>query len=98
MSEKGLFATICSFFNGLFSSDIASSASQVSSNKNNDGLTGVERYIRNQASTSSQLTGVEAYLRSQSATQIITGVEAYIRNLANAQTITGVEAYIRNQG
>ena len=98
MSEKGLFASICSFFSGLFSAENAGSASTASSVKNNDGLTAVERYIINQASKSTQLTGVEAYIRSQVSSQKITGVEAYIGSKANAQKITGVEAYIRKQG
>ena len=98
MSEKSLFASICSFFCGLFSSDNAVSASTASSNQDNDGLTGVERYIRNQASKNNQLTGVEAYIRNQANAQKVTSVEAYIRNQANAQKITSVEAYIRNQG
>jgi hypothetical protein len=98
MSDKSLFASICSFFSGLFSSDNAGSTSTVSSSKNNDGLTGVERYIRNQTSKSNQLTGVEAYIRNLAATQKTTGVEAFIRNQANAQKVTGVEAYIHNQG
>ena len=86
MSDKGLFASICSFFGGLFSSDPAS---------NNDGLTGVERYIRNQAAASS--TGVDSYIQSQ-ASATLTGVEQYIQNQANATQLTGVERYIRNQG
>jgi hypothetical protein len=98
MSDKSLFASICSFFSGLFSSDNAGSTSTVSASKDNDGLTGVERYIRNQASKSNQLTGVEAYIRNQATSQQTTGVEAYIRNQANAQKVTSVEAYIRNQG
>ncbi len=100
MSDKSLFASICSFFSGLFSSDTdnAGSTSTASSNKDNDGLTGVERYIRNQASKSNQLTGVEAYIRNQATSQKTTGVEAYIRNQATSQKTTGVEAYIRNQG
>jgi hypothetical protein len=98
MSEKSLFASISSFFSGLFSSDNASSTSTVSSSKDSDGLTGVERYIRDQTSKSNQLTGVESYIRNQATSQKTTGVEAYIRNQANAQEVTGVEAYIRNQG
>jgi len=96
-SDKGLFASICSFFSGLFSADNAGSASTVSSNKNNDDLTGVERYVRNQASKSTLLTGVETYVRSQANAQKMTGVEAYIRKQAHAQKMTGVEAYIRKQ-
>lgn len=96
MEQKGLFASICDFFKGLFSSAPASSSSAVASN---DGLTGVERYIRNQADSGSQLTGVEKYIRSQTTNPTqVTGVEQYIRNQANAASLTGVEQYIRNQG
>ncbi len=95
MSEKGLLASICGFFKDLFSSD--SAASTATSNTHNDGLTGVERYIRDQASKANQVTGVEAYIRNQANAQQVTSVEAYIRSQANAQQVTGVEAYIRNQ-
>jgi hypothetical protein len=102
MSEKGLFASICSFFDGLFSANNAAesasavSSSAVTSNKDNDGPTGVERYIKNQASKSNQLTGVETYIRSQATAQKKTGVETYLHTQTTAQKKTGVEAYIRN--
>jgi len=97
MSEKGLFASICGFFKGLFSSDSAQSSSTANASANNDGLTGVERYIRNQANSANQITSVERYIRNQKSTAI-TSVERYIRNQANAQVITSVEQYIRNKG
>ncbi|MFW5427328.1 MAG: hypothetical protein ACKE8R_08765 [Methylophagaceae bacterium] len=91
MSNKGFFASICSFFGGLFSSD-----SDQSSNTS-DGLTSVERYIRSQsANTSSNATSVDAYIQENS--KPVTTVEAYIRNLANAKPATSVEQYIRNNG
>jgi len=97
MKQKGLLASICDFFTGLFSSDPANTSS--ASVSNNDGLTGVERYIRNQADTSTQVTGVEKYIQNQAASSTAaTGVEQYIRNQANTQVLTGVEKYIRNQG
>lgn len=98
MSEKGLFASICGFFKGLFSSvPEQTSAPAADASANNDGLTGVERYIRNNEGVSNQVTSVERYIRNQAATSI-TGVETYIRNRANAQVVTGVEQYIRNKG
>jgi hypothetical protein len=97
MKQKGLFASICDFFTGLFSSESASTSS--ASVSNNDGLTGVERYIRNQDNTSTQVTGVEKYIQSQvTNSTAATGVEQYISNQASAQVLTGVEKYIRNQG
>jgi hypothetical protein len=96
MSEKSLFASICGFFKGLFSSvQVQTSTPAADASANNDGLTGVERYIRNKESTSNQVTSVERYIRNQAASQI-TGVETYIRKQANAQVITSVEQYIRN--
>jgi len=97
MSEKGLFASICGFFKGLFSSDSEQSVSNTSANS--DGLTGVERYIRNQAaSTTSQMTGVERYIQNQASAPALTGVARYILNQASAPALTGVEKYIRNNG
>jgi len=103
MSEKGFLASICDFFKDLFAAENASSeasaptASAKVVNKIDDGLTGVERYISNQASKSSEVTGVEAYIRNQASAPQVTGVEAYIRHQTNAQKMTGVEAYIREQ-
>ncbi len=97
MNEKGFFASICDFFCGLFSSG-SDKNTTVASATNNDGLTGVERYIRNQAATAKPLTGVEKYIRNQAAAKPVTGVEAYIQNQAAAKPLTGVEKYIRNQG
>jgi len=86
-----LLSSICDFFGNLFSSDTAQS-----SQSNNDGLTGVERYIRDQKSSESKpLTGVEQYIQNQPA---LTGVARYILNQANAPKLTSVEQYIRNQG
>lgn len=98
MANKGFFASICSFFGGLFSSDsdqTTGNANTSSTSANSDGLTGVERYIRNQASTgSSSITSVEAYIQAKS--KPVTSVEAYIRNQASATPLTSVEQYIRN--
>ena len=69
----GLVSSICDFFSGLFSSDSANTSS------NNDGLTGVERYIRAQTETASSLTSVERYIRAQADTATLTSVERYIR-------------------
>ena len=66
----GLFSAICNFFSGKSSSDATESS-------NNDGLTGVERYIR--AQPASSLTSVERYIRAQADTASLTGVERYIR-------------------
>jgi len=90
MSEKGLFASICGFFKGLFSSDSEQSSAA------SDGLTGVERYIRNQANSSSQVTSVERYIQNQASAPALTGVARYILNQASAPALTGVEKYIRN--
>jgi hypothetical protein len=102
MSEKGLMASICGFFKSLFSGAPAAETSAPAATEaaaSNDGLTGVERYNRNQANTSSELTGVEKYIRNQAANnKPVTGVEAYIRNQASAQPMTGVERYIQSQG
>ncbi|MDT8371124.1 MAG: hypothetical protein RQ783_03910 [Gammaproteobacteria bacterium] len=97
MNEKGFFASMCDFFCGLFSSSSSDKGSATASTANNDGLTGVERYIRNQvATTAKQLTGVEKYIRNQAATKPVTSVEAYIQNQAAAKPLTGVEQYIRS--
>jgi len=96
MSEKGLFGSICDFFKGLFSSDSAQSTNNTSAN--NDGLTGVERYIRNQATSTSQVTGVEQYIQNQANAPALTGVARYILNQESAPALTGVEKYIRNNG
>lgn len=101
MSDKGLLASICSFFKGLFSSDksCCDDTAAASPSKGTDGLTGVERYIRNKAQSGSQLTGVEKYIRQQLAdNKPLTGVESYIRNQAGARPLTGVERYIRSKG
>ncbi len=84
MSEKGLFASICGFFKGLFSSEAVQSSAPApasSASSNNDGLTSVERYIRNKESVADQVTSVERYIRNKAATsEVITSVEQYIRN------------------
>ncbi len=110
MSEKGFFASICGFFSSLFSSEPAQESSstspapaetaQPSASKQNDGLTGVERYIRRQAENAAKpMTSVERYIRNQAANaKPLTGVERYIRNKASAEKITSVERYIRNLG
>jgi hypothetical protein len=98
MSEKGFFASICNFFCGLFSSksdEGQTSATVAPAAKNNDGLTGVERYIRKHASAQT-LTGVEKYIRKQASAKPMTGVEAYIQKQASAKPLTGVEKYIRS--
>lgn len=98
MSEKGFFASICDFFCGLFSSKSDEAQTSAASTASSDGLTGVERYIRNQASSTPSLTGVEKYIRAQASATPMTGVEAYIQKQAAAQPLTGVEKYIRSQG
>lgn len=97
MSDKGLLASICDFFKGLFSADETENT-PAASNKNNDGLTGVERYIRNQQNGGSSLTGVERYIRNKMAngSKPLTGVEKYIRQLACNKPMTSVERYIQN--
>lgn len=104
MSNKGFFASICGFFKGLFSSDSDSCCKPESTSaasapkKTNDGLTGVERYIRNQSQNGTKLTGVEKYVRNQlSANKPATGVEKYLRSKANSTPLTGVERYIRSK-
>ncbi len=100
MSDKGLLASICGFFKGLFSSDksCCDDKPATTQSKSNDGLTGVERYIRNNAQSGSQLTGVEKYIRKQLAdNKPLTGVESYIRNQVGAKPLTGVERYIRSK-
>ncbi len=93
MENKGFIASICSFFGGLFSSD-SDQVTSSNTSSTNDGLTGVERYIRNQAAAASSLTGVEAYI--QAGSKPVTSVEAYIRNQTSTKPLTGVEQYIRN--
>ena len=99
MSEKGLLASICGFFKGLFSSDSSSCCgNDASSNSASDGLTGVERYIRNKSQNGQPLTSVERYVREKlSNNKPMTSVEKYIRNQASAQPLTGVESYIRSK-
>lgn len=96
MSNKGLLASICDFFKGLFSADETDNTP--AANNNNDGLTGVERYIRNQQQGGSSLTGVENYIRNKMAngSKPQTGVEKYLRQLAGNKPTTGVERYIQN--
>jgi hypothetical protein len=102
MSEKGLMASICGFFKSLFSGAPAAETSApaaTESTASNDGLTGVERYIRNKANTSSELTGVEKYIRNQANnSKPLTGVEAYIRSKSSAAPMTSVERYIQSKG
>ncbi|MDX1573076.1 MAG: hypothetical protein R3341_03555 [Methylophaga sp.] len=100
MSDKGLLASICSFFKGLFSSSDSNDCCGKDAAKKsaNDGLTGVERYIRNRAQNGQQLTGVESYVRKKmSNNKPMTGVEKYIRKNANGKPMTGVESYIRSK-
>lgn len=99
MSNKGFFASICEFFKGLFSEDQTDNKAPAATNKNNnDGLTGVERYIRNQKQGGSNLTGVERYVRNKMAngSKPQTGVEKYIRQQACNKPMTSVERYIQN--
>ncbi|WP_297807750.1 hypothetical protein [uncultured Methylophaga sp.] len=94
--NKGLLASICGFFKGLFSSSPAADNKPAAAN---DGLTGVERYIRNQAQGGAQLTGVEQYIRNQvSSNTPVTGVEQYVRSQSQSKPMTGVERYIQNKG
>ncbi|MCX4187333.1 hypothetical protein [Methylophaga sp. OBS4] len=96
MNDKGVFVSICDFVKSLFSPSPASTQSAAAAN---DGLTGVERYIRNQAQKGIQLTGVERYIRSQTTnSKPLTGVEQYVRNQAGAKPLTSVERYIQNKG
>ena len=100
MSEKGLLASICGFFKGLFSSSNSSDCcgNDAAKGSANDGLTGVERYIRNKAQNGQQLTGVESYIRNKiSNNKPVTSVEKYIRKNANGKPLTGVERYIRSK-
>ncbi len=100
MSEKGLLASICGFFKGLFSSSDSSNCcgNDAAKKSVNDGLTGVERYIRNRSQNGQQLTGVERYIRNKmSNNKPITGVEKYISKSANGKPATGVERYIRSK-
>lgn len=100
MSEKGLLASICGFFKGLFSSSDSSNCcgNDAAKKSVNDGLTGVERYIRNRSQNGKQLTGVERYIRNKmSNNKPMTGVEKYISKSANGKPATGVERYIRSK-
>ncbi len=100
MSEKGLLASICGFFKGLFSSSDSSNCcgNDAAKKSVNDGLTGVERYIRNRSQNGQQLTGVERYIRNKmSNNKPMTGVEKYISKSANGKPATGVERYIRSK-
>ncbi|WP_438971421.1 hypothetical protein [Methylophaga sp.] len=93
--NKGLLASICGFVKSLFSSEPATTAKPAAK----DGLTGVERYIRNQAQSGSSLTGVEQYIRNQATSnKAVTGVEEYLRNQGQAKPMTGVERYIQTKG
>jgi hypothetical protein len=96
--NKGLFASICGFFKGLFSSEpVAESKPKTA--PANDGLTSVERYIRNKTENGEQLTGVEKYIRNKTTnSKPLTGVEQYVRNQSQAKPMTGVERYIQNKG
>jgi hypothetical protein len=94
--NKGLLASICGFFKSLFSSSPAAESKPAAAN---DGLTGVERYIRNKAQGGSTLTGVEQYIRNKAAnSKPLTGVEQYIQNQSQAKPMTGVERYIQSKG
>lgn len=94
--NKGLLASICGFFKSLFSSSPAAASKPAASN---DGLTGVERYIRNKSQGGSTLTGVENYIRNKATnSKPLTGVEQYIRNQSQAKPMTGVERYIQSKG
>lgn len=96
--NKGFLASLCGFFKGLFSSAPAAE-NKPAAPAANDGLTGVERYIRNQAQGGSQLTGVEQYIRNKAiSSKPLTGVEQYIRNQSQAKPMTGVERYIQSKG
>jgi hypothetical protein len=97
MKQKGFFASICDFFCGLFSSS-SPETSTTAPAASKDDLTGVERYIRNQAANAKPLTGVEKYIRNQAAPKALTGVEAYIQKQAADKPLTGVEKYIRSKG
>lgn len=101
MSEKGFLASICGFFKGLFSSSGSSDCcgNDAANKSANDGLTGVERYIRNKAQNGQNLTGVESYIRNKmsNGNKPKTGVEKYIRDNANSKPLTGVERYIRSK-
>lgn len=101
--NKGLFASICGFFASLFSSNPVAEKQAESKPQSaapaNDGLTSVERYIRNKAENGDQLTGVEKYIRNKATNRKpLTGVEQYIRNQSQAKPMTGVERYIQNKG
>ncbi|MED5509616.1 MAG: hypothetical protein VX841_04915 [Pseudomonadota bacterium] len=94
--NKGLFASICGFFKSLFSSSPAAESKPAAPA---DGLTGVERYIRNKAQGGSNLTGVEKYIRNKTTNgKPLTGVEQYVRSQSQAKPMTGVERYIQSKG
>lgn len=94
--NKGFIASICGFVKGLFSSSPAAESKPAAAN---DGLTGVERYIRNQSQGGAKLTGVEQYIRNQAtSSKPVTGVEQYLRNQSQSKPMTGVERYIQNKG
>jgi hypothetical protein len=96
-SNKGFFASICSFFSSLFSSAPAEKATAQAAPANTDGLTSVERYIRNKAAAST-LTSVEQYIRNKAAnSKPLTTVELYIRSKAAAKPMTSVERYIQSK-
>jgi hypothetical protein len=100
MSDKGLLASICSFFKGLFSADADNSKpeNKAAAAAKNDGLTGVERYLRSKGENGGNLTGVERYIRNQlSNNKPLTGVEKYIRSNTQSKPVTGVEKYIRSK-
>jgi hypothetical protein len=94
--NKGLFASICGFFKSLFSPSPAAQNKPVASA---DGLTGVERYLRNKSQGGSNLTGVEQYIRNKTTNgKPLTAVEQYVRSQSQAKPMTGVERYIQNKG
>jgi hypothetical protein len=95
--NKGLLASLCGFFKSLFSSSPA--VDNKPSNAANDGLTGVERYIRNQSQGGSTLTSVENYIRNKATnSKPQTGVDRYINSRSQAKPTTGVERYIQSKG
>lgn len=100
MSDKGLLASICGFIKGLFSSDddFSNTKKAGTSSANNDGLTGVERYLRGKGQNGGSMTGVERFVRNQlSSNTSQTGVEQYVRSKGQAKPETGVEKYIRSK-
>lgn len=97
--NNGLLASICGFFKSVFSSEPTTAPSKAASvPAANDGLTSVERYIRNKAQSGSHLTSVEQYIRTKAtSSKRITSVEQYVRNLVQAKPMTGVEKYIQSK-